>query len=138
MEALFGIPATLAYPLRLNMLMKTGIALWDVLDSCDRTGSLDADIVSETYHDFGAFLGTYAGIGRIVCNGAKAYESFLRATTLTQTVPRAISVQAVRLPSTSPANAAYSMDRLIEAWACAFGYGFAEGVDVLLRLREND
>jgi len=138
MEALFGIPVISTYALRLNMLTKARIGLWDVLDSCDRMGSLDVDIVSETYHDFGAFLGAYPGIAAILCNGSKAYGSLLRATSAMKMTERFLGLRLLRLPSTSPANAAYSMARLMMAWSNAFGYGFAEGVDVLLHLREND
>jgi hypoxanthine-DNA glycosylase len=118
--------------------MKSEVGLWDVLESCERIGSLDATIVSEKCQNFEQLFNVYPGIASILCNGSKAYISFLRLVVPTLGVDRLVGRRIEKLPSTSPANASYSMDKLMQAWSTAFGYGFAEGVDVLLRLRAND
>jgi len=91
------------------MLLENNIALWDVIASCDIVGSDDGSIRNVTANDLGLIIGT-ADIGRIFTNGGTAfalYGKFCRDRT---------GIPAIRLPSTSPANAGYSLDRLIKAW----------------------
>ena len=85
------------------------IALWDVIASCRITGSSDASIRDVVPNDIGEILDG-ADIRAIYTNGGKAYEQYQRYI-LPQT-----GREAVRLPSTSPANAAYSAERLIDSW----------------------
>mgnify|MGYP005784774261 FL=1 len=90
-------------------LLRNGIAVWDVIKSCDITGSGDSSIKNAVPNDISVILKT-APIERIFCNGAasyKLYKRFLEPET---------GMAAVKLPSTSPANAAYSLDRLIDEW----------------------
>ena len=90
-------------------LLRNGIAVWDVIKSCDITGSGDSSIKNAVPNDISVILKT-APIERIFCNGAasyKLYKRFLEPET---------GMTAVKLPSTSPANAAYSLDRLIDEW----------------------
>ncbi len=114
MAALCGFPTRLDYPERLSALRGAGIGLWDVIGQCRRRGSLDADIVrgSEVANDLPALWRAHPGIRAVAFNGGKAAQAFARH------FPRGIpaDVAAWALPSTSPANASYSFERLLSAW----------------------
>lgn len=86
-----------------------GIALWDVIASCEITGSADSSIRNAVPNDLTPILSA-APIERIFTNGktaGKLYDRYI--------LPQ-IGKPAVCLPSTSPANAAYSFEKLLEAW----------------------
>ncbi len=90
-------------------LLAHGIALWDVIESCEIHGSSDSSIRNVVPNDLGKILEA-APIRQICCNGAasyRLYEKYLEEKT---------GRKAVRLPSTSPANAASSLEKLVEAW----------------------
>lgn len=90
-------------------LLSHGIALWDVIASCEITGSSDASIRNAVPNDLSKIL-EHAPIKRIFTNGGTAhrlYQRYLQAQT---------GINAVCLPSTSPANAAWTQARLNEAW----------------------
>lgn len=93
-----------------TMLLENHVALWDVIASCEIEGSSDASIRSAVPTDLTPILEA-ASIRRIFCNGAASYKLY----TLHQQAHTGLP--AVRLPSTSPANAAWSLPRLIEAWS---------------------
>ena len=83
--------------------------MWDVIRSCDITGSSDSSIKNVVPNDLGIILSN-SSVGRIFTNGAAAdrlYKKYCEKQT---------GIAAVRLPSTSPANAAYSLERLIDEW----------------------
>ena len=90
-------------------LLRNHIAVWDVIGSCEIEGSSVATIRDVTVNDLDIIL-KKADIKAIYVNGKKAYEMYQRYT---QPV---IGREAICLPSTSPANAAWNIDRLIEAW----------------------
>lgn len=116
-EALFGVPADAPYELRLAGLREAGVALWDVIASCQRSGSLDQaiDAGSIVVNDFAGLFRTCPGIRRIGFNGAMA-ERCWRRYVLQQVPEELAGVEWVRLPSTSPANAALSLHEKILAW----------------------
>ena len=91
------------------MLIRNRIALWDVIASCEITGSSDASIRDVTPNDIRALL-ERAKIRRILCNGNTAFRLY-RKYILPQT-----GREALRLPSTSPANAACGPEALTAAW----------------------
>jgi TDG/mug DNA glycosylase family protein len=103
------------YANKLRMLTTNGIALWDVIASCVRAGSLDSDIVPDSLrpNDFAAFFATHTRIERVLFNGAKAEACFRKYV-----MPSldACAMQFVRLPSTSPANASISYTMKIATW----------------------
>ena len=85
------------------------IALWDVIARCGIAGSSDSSIKNVVPNDIGVILKN-ASIENIYVNGGKAYELYMRCCyPLT-------GREAVKLPSTSPANAAWTLDRLIKTW----------------------
>jgi hypoxanthine-DNA glycosylase len=108
-----GFDAEAPYDVRTAVLRDASIALWDVLHSCERLGSLDASIARDSMapNDFGGLLTSYPGIRRVFFNGAKAEQLFHR---LVQVDPNGIVFQ--RLPSTSPANAAIRYEAKLRAW----------------------
>ena len=93
-----------------NMLQTSGIALWDVISSCEITGSSDASIKDVTVNDIGLILKS-ASIKAVFLNGSKAGQLYRRYCKTTEDIPKTV------LPSTSPANASYSLERLIESWS---------------------
>ena len=105
----FGCPVPRTLEEKKAMLHAQHIALWDVIASCDITGSSDASIRNVTPADLRIILED-APIREIFVNGGKAYEYYQKYQR------EQLGRDAVRLPSTSPANAAWSLDRLTEAW----------------------
>ena len=92
-----------------RLLHKNHIALWDVIASCDITGSSDSSIKNVKANDLTVILES-ADIKQIFVNGKTAekyYNKYIRDT---------IGREALCLPSTSPANAGWKLERLIEAW----------------------
>lgn len=99
---------------RRALVLRHGIALWDSIESCEIEGSSDASIRGIVPVDI-ARITEHCAIQVIVANGAAAqkyYDRYLRPVT---------GMEAIRLPSTSPANAAWSLERLIDAWQEALG-----------------
>lgn len=92
-----------------EMLLTNRVALWDVIAGCDIEGSSDASIENALPNDLSIIL-DHAHIEHIFCNGKKSYELYQRYL-----APQ-LEMDAICLPSTSPANAAWSLDRLITAW----------------------
>jgi len=90
-------------------LIRNHIALWDVIGSCEIDGSSDSSIRDVTVNDLSVILGT-ADIRAIFLNGKKAEQYYLKY--LFPILKR----DAVCLPSTSPANAAWNLDKLADAW----------------------
>ena len=115
MGELAGAAPALPYEQRALKLRAAGIALWDVLDSCTRQGSLDADIDPDSIHpnDFAAFFETHPHISRVYFNGTMAEQSFRK-----HVLPQLghLPLQLQRLPSTSPANASLRFEQKLEAW----------------------
>lgn len=91
------------------LLFAKHIALWDTIYQCDIIGSSDSSIRNVTPTDLHRILDT-ADIRRIFCNGAASARLFQKYQQET------LGRTAIRLPSTSPANAAFSLERLIREW----------------------
>lgn len=92
-----------------KMLLTHHIALWDTLDSCDIIGSSDSSIRNAEPVDIMSLLNA-ADIRQIYCNGTASYKLFMKY------LRPVCGRTPVQLPSTSPANAAWSMDRLRGQW----------------------
>ena len=104
-----------SYELKLKTLLKNNIALWDTIKTCKRDGSLDSDIQNETPNDIRKLLKTYPNINTICFNGNKSYSAFKKY------FPNLLEkYNCFKMPSTSPANARYSLDKLIEEWHVVF------------------
>ena len=92
-----------------KMLYRHHIALWDSIYSCDIIGSSDSSIKNAVPNDFSFILKT-APIRQIYTNGGTAYKLYHKYC------EKVTGFEAVKLPSTSPANASYSLERLISQW----------------------
>lgn len=92
-----------------QMLLTHGIAVWDVIASCSIQGSSDTSIKDVVVNDFSEILRT-ADIRMICANGGKAWELYHRYA------EKKTGMEAVKLPSTSPANATWRLERLCDAW----------------------
>ncbi len=92
-----------------EMLLSHRIALWDTVASCSVTGSADAGIRDVVPNDIAAILRA-APIRAIYTNGAKAHELYRRH------ILPSTGIEDIKLPSTSPANAAWSFERLCGEW----------------------
>ena len=90
-------------------LLRNHIALWDVIHSCDITGSSDSSIKNVVANDLSIIL-EHSGIRKIFVNGKTAEKYYIKYS------EKDTHIKAICLPSTSPANAAFSVDRLTEAW----------------------
>lgn len=113
MARIFEIPDHFEYEQKCRCLFENNIALWDVIDTCLRDGSLDSAIWQEQVNGFPAFFEKYPDIKRICFNGQKAYQSFKRYV-----LPH---INESRfgfhiLLSSSPANASWSFERKLAAW----------------------
>ena len=98
------------YQIRKSLLQKNNIALWDVLQFCDRVGSLDSAIKNEIANDFETFLEQHQNINTILFNGQKAAAFFKKYVHLKK------SYNLITLPSSSPANAGKSFESKLEEW----------------------
>ena len=93
------------------LLEKYHIAVWDVIQSCDIEGSSDSSIKNVVVNDINRILNT-ADIRQIYCNGTKSYQLYKKYC------EKLTGRTAIKLPSTSPANAASKLEKLIDAWQC--------------------
>ena len=92
-----------------EFLLNNKVAVWDVIHSCEITGSSDSSIKNVEVNDLTRILNT-ADIKQIFVNGKKAYSLYNKY------MKQIVIKEAICLPSTSPANAAWNIDRLVEAW----------------------
>jgi TDG/mug DNA glycosylase family protein len=112
MGELLGFDPTTPYARRVAALKRRRIAVWDVLHSCVREGSLDTRIEAEIANDFEAFFRAHPRVTRVYFNGAKAEASYRR-----HVLPRLRgALRYTRLPSTSPAHAGLPFRRKLDAW----------------------
>lgn len=98
-----------------QLLLTNGIALWDVIKSCTITGSSDSSIKNVVPNDIDPIL-QKADISQIFTNGAtadKLYKKYIYPTT---------KISTIKLPSTSPANAAFTLDKLLREWSVILKY----------------
>ncbi len=93
-----------------QFLLDNHIAIWDVIKQCDIRGSQDSSIENVVPNDISIILEN-ANIERIFVNGKKAWQLF------NQFIKPSINREAIYLPSTSPANAMWSLDKLVESWS---------------------
>ena len=93
-----------------ELVLKYNLALWDVIHSCTITGSSDSSIKDVVPNDISSILRN-SKVDTIFANGATSYNLYKKYI-FSQT-----GIEAVKLPSTSPANAGFSFDRLLEYWS---------------------
>ena len=109
LAAVLGEPKPETIDEKRAMVLRHGIAMWDTLASCEIRGASDAAIRNPVPNDLTPIL-RGADIRQIYCNGGTSYQYFRRYQ------QQLTGREAVKLPSTSPANAAWSAERLTAAW----------------------
>ncbi len=110
LSAVLGCECPVTTDEKKAMLLSHNIAVWDVIGSCEITGSSDASIRSVVPNDIAGLVAETA-ITSIFANGATSYNMYKRYCRDT------VGIEAVKLPSTSPANASYSLERLTAEWS---------------------
>lgn len=109
LAAVFDCPVPQTVDEKKELLLRNKIALWDVINSCEITGSADSSIKDAVPNDLGEIF-SVADIKQIYVNGKTAekyYNKYMKER---------YGREAVCMPSTSPANASWTLDRLVDAW----------------------
>ena len=116
-ECLYSDTTDLSYAQRTAILSQNRIALWDVLQSCKRQGSLDTAIDSNSIitNDFPGFFKSHRKIQAVIFNGARAEQEFRRHV-LAEVDKRFPDIEYHRLPSTSPAMAILNREAKYQQW----------------------
>ena len=109
LAAIYASPTPETIEEKKAFLHQNHVALWDVIASCEITGSADSSIKNAVANDLSPIL-SGSRVARIFVNGGTAKKLYDRYI-----LPSA-GIEATVLPSTSPANAAWSLERLIEVW----------------------
>lgn len=110
MAALAGRPRPETLEEKRALILNAGLALWDSLETCRIAGAADTSITDPVPNNIPGLL-QRAPIEAVFCNGAASYKYYKKFS------EKAAGIIAVQLPSTSPANAAFGMDRLLATWA---------------------
>ncbi len=113
-SALFDAPLPSSIEEKQALILNNGLALWDTIASCEITGSSDASIRGAKANDLRVITDN-CDIRQIYCNGRKSHELYRKY------IEKEIGREAICLPSTSPANAQWTLDKLTEAWAVIKG-----------------
>lgn len=101
-------------PSKKSMLLSNHIAVWDVIKSCDIEGSSDSSIKNVKVNDLSIILNN-SNVEKIFLNGGTAFNLFKRYN-------KDMKTEYFKLPSTSPANARYSLDMLVKKWEIIKAY----------------
>ena len=107
---IFNEEFTTDYTERIKILEKYHVALWDVIDTCERKGSLDSEILNEEANKIGELLHNYPNIKAIFCNGQKSYKN------LQKILLKEFHLPIIALPSTSPAHASLKYEEKLLSW----------------------
>ena len=107
---LFCEPEPLTIEDKKRLILNNKLALWDSIAGCEITGSSDSSIRNANANDISIILDN-AQVRKIFTNGNKSHELY------TKYIEPAVGREAICLPSTSPANAQWTLDRLIDAWS---------------------
>ena len=108
--SLFGQEVPVTIEAKRELILSHGLALWDSIASCVITGSSDASIREVRANDLSVIL-DHSPIRRIYCNGKTSWQQYEKL------IRPATGREAICLPSTSPANAQWTLEKLIGAWA---------------------
>lgn len=102
------LPEASAYEARCAWVLARGLGIWDVYASCERAGSLDSAIRNAVVNDFAALRVSCPELRLIAHNGGESHKHAKHTA--------ALGLPVLRLPSTSPANASWSLERKLAAW----------------------
>ena len=107
---IFNEKFTTDYTERIKILEKYHVALWDVIDTCERKGSLDSEIRNEEANKIEELLQNFPNIKAIFCNGQKSYKN------LQKILGKKFRMPIIVLPSTSPAYAGLKYEEKLLSW----------------------
>ena len=110
LAGVFSAPVPETVEQKKKLVLENRLALWDVIAECEITGSADTSIKNVKPNDIAGIIEKTA-VSRIFVNGKTAEKYYIRY------IEKAVGQKAICLPSTSPANAAWSLDRLTAAWS---------------------
>ena len=113
---LFNEKSTTDYDERIKILEKYHVALWDVIDNCEREGSLDSGIRNEEANKIGELLHNYPNIKAIFCKGQKSHKNLLKI------LPKDFHLPIIVLPSTMPAHASLKYEEKLKSWKIVLNY----------------
>ena len=113
LSSVSGLPLPRSIDGKKKLLSAMGIALWDIVASCTITGASDSSIRDVEYNDLNLILGS-SKVTKVIFNGGTSYSLYKRSGII---IPGNIGIY--RLPSTSAANAAFSLEALTEQWKSA-------------------
>ncbi len=113
---LFGIDIDCSYQSRVQQISQLPLILWDTLKACHREGSLDSKILKQQIeaNDIAGLLAQYSGLRAIAFNGAASEKYFNQLEK--PRLPTNHQLELIKLPSTSPANAAMNFEEKLSAW----------------------
>lgn len=116
MADLFAFDANMAYEQRVQVLVKKGVAVWDVLESCIRPGSLDSAIAEDSavVNDFTQLFGKFSSISLVAFNGQTAAKYWQKYVAQVQPLPELLPTAV--LPSSSPAHASLTLAQKQQRW----------------------
>ncbi|PWN64033.1 DNA-deoxyinosine glycosylase [Chryseobacterium viscerum] len=97
------------YTQRIETIKKHHIALWDVIDTCERKGSLDSEIKNEEANQIAELMEEHPNVKAIFCNGGKSYKN------LQKLLGKSYKLPVILLPSTSPLHTV-SFEKKLEEW----------------------
>lgn len=103
------------YDEKVQLLIKNKVALWDVIDSCERKGSLDSEIKNEKANEIEKLLADYPNIEVIFCNGGKSFKN------LQKTLGKKYRIPIFLLPSTSPLHTV-AFEKKLQDWTMIKNY----------------
>ena len=115
LSSVIGVDTPTSIEEKKKFLLDNNIALWDVIDSCDIEGSSDSSIKNVVPNDLDKIIEN-CNIKQIFCNGGKSYELYRKYC------EKDTNLKAIKLPSTSPANARFSLEKLIAEWNIILNY----------------
>jgi len=121
MGELCGARADIPYAQRCQILLERGVALWDVFGSCARSGSADSaiELADAQLNDLAGFVAAHPALERVLCNGRLALASYHRHSAR-QIALKFPQVQALAVPSTSPAHAGMPLAQKLSVWRAAW------------------
>lgn len=111
---IFDSPSATTVQARTELALSHGVALWDVIESCDIVGAADSTIKNVVYNDIDGLLKRYPKIRAVFTTGGAAYKYLMRYN---KTVNNDLISDAIPLPSTSPLNCKIKLPELIRAYS---------------------
>ena len=112
---IFNESFTKNYEEKIKLLEKNKVAVWDVIDPCEREGSLDTKIKNESHNDIAELLKAYPSVQTVFCNGQKSFKNLKKMLGENQ------HVSIYVLPSTSPAHA-IPFEKKLSEWSAIRNY----------------